>query len=503
MGAAINPTFSAPALSTAPRTEGLAPPFESGGPAIYTPPLEAPSRWGTLVSFFISDAIALAAATGICAVLYTAIEPAGLAAPATWFVLVFVVLGLAYAASGLYSSVAAHPAEEIRRMSLVTTVVVIVLVATVGFRSGITLEMGLLAAAAWLTTTTMMSLGRLVSRLVCARTSWWGYPVVVVGQGAAGIATIKTLKRWPELGYKPVALLSDSIDEKEVDGVPLCGTAKDAFALAQHYEIPDAIVAMPELSQRQLIELVGRYSKFFDRIVVVPGLSGLCALWTNGRSPSGVVGFEVQHPRRKRATLFFKRIMDICGALAGLTAIAPLFVTICALIKLDSPGPVFYRQLRLGKGGHVFNVLKFRTMHSNAEEILRELLLRDPELRAEYGTFHKLRRDPRVTPIGRLLRRYSLDELPQLWNVLRGEMSLVGSRAFMPDELSRMDGMEHIILQSRPGITGLWQVSGRNNLSFEERVSMSVHYTHNWNFWLDAYILVRTVPVVLTGEGAC
>src|SRR5690606_29732910 len=140
--------------------------------------------------------------------------------------------------------------------------------------------------------------------------------------------------------------------------------------------------------------------------------------------------------------------------------------------------------------------------YTDASSRLQDILSRDEALRKEYQTFRKLRHDPRVTRIGALLRRYSLDELPQLWNVLRGEMSLVGPRAYLFEELEIMGDMEPIILQNPPGITGLWQVSGRNHLSFEERVNLDVHYVHNWNFWLDAYILARSVPVVLRGEGA-
>jgi lipopolysaccharide/colanic/teichoic acid biosynthesis glycosyltransferase len=141
-------------------------------------------------------------------------------------------------------------------------------------------------------------------------------------------------------------------------------------------------------------------------------------------------------------------------------------------------------------------------MHVNADAILADLLAEDPALRREYERFHKLQNDPRVTRIGRVLRRYSLDELPQLFNVLLGDMSLVGPRAYMPKELPKMKNLASIVLQTPPGITGLWQVSGRNALSFERRVDLDVHYFKNWSPWLDLYLLIRTVPVVLSGEGA-
>jgi lipopolysaccharide/colanic/teichoic acid biosynthesis glycosyltransferase len=181
---------------------------------------------------------------------------------------------------------------------------------------------------------------------------------------------------------------------------------------------------------------------------------------------------------------------------------APLIAAIAALIKLDAPGPVFFRQERMGLGGRCFEVLKFRTMHTDAEAKLQAILDADPERRAQYEQYHKLDDDPRVTRIGAWLRRFSLDELPQLWNVLWGDMSLVGPRAYMPGELPKMNGLSRPVLQCPPGLTGLWQVSGRNNLDFSTRVDLDVHYMQNWTVWLDIYIALRTLPVVLTGEGA-
>ena len=156
----------------------------------------------------------------------------------------------------------------------------------------------------------------------------------------------------------------------------------------------------------------------------------------------------------------------------------------------------------MGRGGRCFGVLKFRSMFVDAEEKLHDILREDPIRREEYELFHKLRNDPRITRIGGILRRSSLDELPQLLNVLKGDLSLVGPRAYMPRELPKMVGLERTVWQNRPGLTGLWQVSGRNELQFRERVYLDVHYTQSCSFWLDIYILIKTIPVVLTGNGA-
>jgi len=179
----------------------------------------------------------------------------------------------------------------------------------------------------------------------------------------------------------------------------------------------------------------------------------------------------------------------------------PLMGVIALAVRLESGGPVLFAQERLGHGRRRFRVLKFRTMRRDAER-LEDILARDPALRREYEVYHKLRDDPRVTPLGRFLRRSTLDELPQLLNVLRGDMALVGPRPYMPEELRDMDGAEAVILEVPPGITGLWQISGRTAVSFKSRLDMDVYYIRNWTLWLDLYILLRTVAAVAIRRGA-
>jgi Undecaprenyl-phosphate galactose phosphotransferase WbaP len=197
-----------------------------------------------------------------------------------------------------------------------------------------------------------------------------------------------------------------------------------------------------------------------------------------------------------------KRAFDIAVAGTLLVLLLPLLLLIALAVRLDARGPVLFRQRRYGAGCRPFSALKFRTMHVDAETRLKELLAADPELKREYDRFHKLRCDPRVTRAGRFLRRTSLDELPQLWNVLTGDMSLIGPRPYMPAELEPYPNARHAIGQVKPGITGLWQVSGRHRTTFEERIRLDVTYVENWSLWLDVVILWRTVGVVLRAEGA-
>jgi len=206
--------------------------------------------------------------------------------------------------------------------------------------------------------------------------------------------------------------------------------------------------------------------------------------------------------RGRRAYERIKRCLDIALGTAVILAALPLMGVIALLIRLDSGGPLLIRQIRVGGGGAGFTMLKFRTMRTGADEDLEDALTRDPDLRLTWEQFQKLLHDPRLTPVGRRLRRYSLDELPQLWNVLRGEMSLVGPRPFLPEQREFYGPTFEEYAKVRPGMTGLWQVSGRNRLSFEERVALDTAYLKGRSLSLDLSILARTVWIVARATGA-
>jgi lipopolysaccharide/colanic/teichoic acid biosynthesis glycosyltransferase len=197
-----------------------------------------------------------------------------------------------------------------------------------------------------------------------------------------------------------------------------------------------------------------------------------------------------------------KRGFDIVTSAMLLLLVTPLLLLIATGIKLDSRGPLLFRQARWAGGTRSFRALKFRTMHVDAERLLKELLEADPVLRHEYEMYHKLTRDPRVTRFGRILRKLSFDELPQLWNVLIGDMSLIGPRPYMPHELVRYPHQQEVLARVRPGITGLWQVSGRHRTTFERRLELDVYYVENYSIWLDLHVLMRTVWIVMKADGA-
>lgn len=421
---------------------------------------------------------------------------------AMWVTAGLMLLGIGM--MGCYSTVAMHPAAELRRLTIVASLVYALPIGSMLIATPLHTARAVLLGGCWLTAVTLVPIGHLFARLLLARTQWWGVPVLVLASGGAGELAVQTMRRWPELGLRPVGVLSDYHAVGDIlGGVPIVGSIQDAPQAGLRYGVRHAIVALSGQSHREVLELLERYSRYFRQLFVLPENPGMIAFWSTARSFEGLLGYGVQHSYWNLRARMLKRAIDVVGASMLMLVLLPLFAVVALLIKLDSPGPVFYQQMRMGRGGRCFPLLKFRTMYQDAEHRLQKLLQERPDWREEYALFHKLRDDPRVTRLGRYLRRFSIDELPQLLNVLKGDLSLVGPRAYMPKERVQMDGMDRIILQKRPGVTGLWQVSGRNGLTFEDRVRMDVHYIHNWTPWLDLYILARTVPVVLTGEGAC
>ncbi len=231
-------------------------------------------------------------------------------------------------------------------------------------------------------------------------------------------------------------------------------------------------------------------------------MAGLSSLWVEARDLNGVLGLGVQQRLLMPWPRVIKRALDLALVVVFGTLWLPVIALIALAIKITSPGPVFYRQTRCGRGGGPFIAWKFRSMYANASELLEQCLDSDPSLREEWRQCRKLRQDPRITPLGRLLRRTSLDELPQLWNIVLGQMSFVGPRPIVSEEISRYGDGFALYAKVAPGLSGMWQVSGRNNLSYEQRVTLDLYYVRNWSVWLDLHILARTIRVVVLGDGA-
>jgi Undecaprenyl-phosphate galactose phosphotransferase WbaP len=259
---------------------------------------------------------------------------------------------------------------------------------------------------------------------------------------------------------------------------------------------------MPDVPQTKLLGMIERYAANFSHVLVIPNFTDLSSLWVRPKSVGGMLGLEMQQETWRGSRVIAKRAVDLALCSVGSVVVLPLCALLAICIKLDSRGPVLYGQRRIGRGGRFFTAWKFRSMVVDADRALARHLERNPALRREWERDHKLKNDPRVTRIGRLLRKTSMDELPQLWNVLMGDMSLVGPRPIVEKEVPKYGRSFDLYARVNGGITGLWQVSGRNDTSYDERVQLDRFYVRNWSVWLDFCILFRTIAVVLFGRGA-
>ncbi len=393
-----------------------------------------------------------------------------------------------YAVSGLYPGFGRNPADELRKLSVATSVVYAALAVTSFLlKDSATYSRGTFLLA-WSNTLILVPVLRSVARSLCSRRAWWGNPVVIVGARRVAAALAATLESQPELGFKPVAILEE---------------ARLAAEVARDRGVRHVILAMSEIPRDTLGAFLEECSESFSDVIVIPDLAGFSSLWAEPRDLRGTLGLEIQQKLLIPRARVLKRAIDILLMVAMSIVALPLIIAIAALIKLTSPGPAFFGQRRYGRKGEPFMAWKFRSMAADASQVLEQCLASDPALLEEWRRSHKLRNDPRVTRIGRFLRRTSLDELPQLWNILRGQMSFVGPRPIVAEEIARYGASYSVYMKVTPGLTGLWQVSGRNNTSYEQRVNFDLYYVRNWSLWLDLHVLARTVKVVVLGDGAC
>lgn len=415
------------------------------------------------------------------------------------------VMGLfvsVYGLFGLYPGIVMGVVDELRRATAATTVVFLFLGAlTFMLRVSGDYSRSVFLLA-WVIALVLVPLARSFVRHRFGGKPWWGYPVLVFGAGETGRMLVRTLASQPEVGFRAVAVLDENAAESRLYDVPVVTSLKSAAVLADAMGISHAIVAMPEAPRAELLALLESHASTFPHIFIIPDLDGLSSLGIHAHDLCRMLTLEVRKSLLLPGPRLAKQLIDITLTLLLGLACLPLIALIVLLIKLESPGPAFYAQRRIGRRQSVFRVWKFRSMVMNADAVLQEHLASHPEAAREWERDHKLRKDPRVTRVGRILRKTSLDELPQLWNVLRGQMSLVGPRPIVDDEIARYAAGFSLYTQVLPGLTGMWQVSGRNDTTYTERVALDMYYVRNWSPWLDIYLLARTVKVVVSGSGA-
>ncbi len=335
----------------------------------------------------------------------------------------------------------------------------------------------------------------LVRRLLVAR-ELWGAPAVIYDDTRNARLIVDAFRQSQSFGYFPVAIIDPSgrAEVSEVDGVPVMGLSPEAAALA-----PVAVVVMPGIDRADAGSLLDSVLLTYSQVLIVPDLIEFPSLWVRALDLGrGLLVLQVTRNELSPFASSFKRLVDLAACLLTAPLWVPLFaMTALALWLVDRSSPIFAQE-RIGRRGRPFRAFKFRTMVPDAEETLRRALEEDSELRAEWQRHFKLRRDPRVTPMGRLLRRTSLDELPQLLNVVRGEMSLVGPRPLPDYHHEKLSDQVRMLREGvRPGMTGLWQVSGRSESGNEGLERWDGYYVRNWSIWLDAVILFQTVRATL------
>ena len=352
---------------------------------------------------------------------------------------------------------------------------------------------------------TLVAFARFVMRRGIYTLRGHGYflsPALIVGANDEGQSLASQLMSWKTSGF----LITGFIDKKLPAGEQVVGHLRclghldDLEAVVKRYDVEEIILASSAFSSRDgLLDIFKRYGVASG--ISVRLSSGLYEIITTGLTVNEfayVPLVEVNQVRLSGFDRVLKAILDYSITIPAVILLSPFFLLAGLAIKLDSPGPVIHRRRVKGVNGREFGAFKFRTMYVNGDEILET----HPELKDELERNHKLKNDPRVTRVGRILRKTSMDELPQLFNVLFGDMSLVGPRMISPVEISEYNQWDINLLTVRPGITGLWQVSGRSDVTYEQRVRYDMHYIRNWTIWLDLQLLFQTIPAVIKRRGA-
>ena len=342
-----------------------------------------------------------------------------------------------------------------------------------------------------------------IMHTIITRFKMKGIPAVVFGAGTTGKLIVDRMLHATKVGYEPVLILDDNPSSGDsYCGIPIIHDTRLGPELVNRYNIKMAIVAMPNLEQSEMTRMINYSVSAFRYNVLIPDFFSINNIWMAVRDFDGILGFATSHRLKMYWNLAIKRFGDILFVSLGGLVILPFLLLIALAVKISSPGPVLYGHRRLGLNGIHFNAYKFRSMVMDADKKLERILEADPRLREEWESSHKLKDDPRVTFIGKILRRTSFDEFPQLINILKGEMSLVGPRPVTDAEIAKYGENARRVLTVKPGLTGLWQVSGRSDTDYSERVSYDIYYLQSWSVWLDLWIMYRTPGVILKGKGA-
>ena len=403
-------------------------------------------------------------------------------------VLVFVLINSLfrlYHGNPFYPSVALSPVEEFRRLVGSALGVHVLVMAVLGFRQESEAISRFVLVTSAIGVCVFAQFFRNGVRYLLFRIRVGQIPVLIVGSGRITEALVADLQANPHQGLRPILFTGDNHE------IVAAARRKDIKILISTQDI------------RLLREEMGTLVQWFQQIAYLPEREAFPILGSRPIRLGDHGGLEMVNQRRLRGLQIEKRLVDTMLAMVIGFVTLPFFVVVPILIKLTSRGPVIYKAKRLGKKGRTIYVWKFRSMYADADKRLQTLLDSDPALKAEFEKDFKLKNDPRVTPLGKFLRKTSIDELPQLWNVIRGEMALVGPRPIVEAEVAYYGADYEIFSLVKPGITGLWQCSGRSNADYAQRVALDKFYVLNWSPWMDLWIVLRTIVAVVGMRGSC
>jgi len=413
------------------------------------------------------------------------------------------IIGL-FAANGFYPGSKKSGLVEFRQIVIIVSGSFVILglgIFIFGFGGQIS---RIVFITAWVLSCVIIVSCRLIFHNRGSLCSWWGQPIVVIGREKNVAEFITGLTHARRFALKPVIalILDPDFKPEPIDGVLAFPNSIELQQEIRNYGINLAVfVTDPDELNKDQKEQIYELSLSFSDLIYVMNESPLNSLSMKPLDLAGWPSVQVRYNLLNSWVRLLKRLVDLIICFFSIIITLPIFLAIAILIHFDSPGPIIFVQERVGKDGKVFNLYKFRTMVTDSNERLKELLKNDKFLRKEYNKYHKIHNDPRITRIGRFLRKTSLDELPQIWNVLRGEMSLVGPRAYLQNELADMGNFPKVIFRVSPGMTGWWQVMGRHDVSFQQRLKMDEYYIINFSPWMDTFIIGKTIWVVISGHG--
>jgi exopolysaccharide biosynthesis polyprenyl glycosylphosphotransferase len=348
-----------------------------------------------------------------------------------------------------------------------------------------------------------LALARIARHAILTRMRQSGHGVdrvLIIGSGEVGRAVMRNTIAQPELGYRVIGFLDDDPAKSSTDIGPIkaLGPVENISQIVTEKAIDVVMITLPWQYHRKIIRLVGEAEQAGVRAAVVPDLFQLSLGGIQIEEINGIPLISVKQTTLTGMNQVIKRAFDLMITVPTVVLLAPIWPLVALAIRLDSPGPILFRQIRVGRHGKTFTFYKFRSMCADAEAELEKLRA----LNEASGPLFKIKDDPRQTRVGRFIRRTSLDELPQFFNVLRGDMSLVGPRPGLPSEVEKYQNWHRRRLEVQPGLSGLWQVRGRSDLTFDEMVMLDIYYGENWSLLTDVQILMRTIPQILFGDGA-